>query len=102
MYKQKCGKILLQTEFSIHEFKIIKANISLVVRVGEDDNVKLILVFTFKVASVSSAELLSVLQVTPEPTTESNNLHRFSYRLAPSSNQPAFIKSETTSFAYEQ
>ena len=42
--------------------KLSKANISLVVRVGANDNVKLILVFTFKAASVSSAKLLSVLR----------------------------------------
>ena len=42
--------------------KLSKANISLVVRVGANYNVKLILVFTFKVASVSSAKLLSVLR----------------------------------------
>ena len=35
---------------------------SLVVRVGANDNVKLIPVFTFKAASVSSAKLLSILR----------------------------------------
>ena len=49
----KCGKISLLSGFS---------NISLVVRVAANDNVKLIPVFTFKAASVSSAKLLSILR----------------------------------------
>ena len=48
-----CSKISLLPGFS---------NISLVVRVGANDNVKLIPVFTFKVAYVSSVKLLSILR----------------------------------------
>ena len=53
-YYPPCSKISLHPEFS---------NISLVVRVGANDNVKLILVSPFKVASVSSAKLLSILRM---------------------------------------
>ena len=55
--------------------KLSKANISLVVRVGANDNVKLILVFAFKGASASSAKLLSVLHThhTGRNTTNNNN-----------------------------
>ena len=54
--------------------KLSKANISLVVRVGANDNVKLILVFTFKAASVSSVKRLSVLRT--RHTRNNNRLQR--------------------------
>ena len=54
--------------------KLSKANISLVVRVGANDNVKLILVFTFKAASVSSAKFLSLLRT--RHTRNSNRIQR--------------------------
>ena len=80
--------------------KLSKANISLVFRVGANDNVKLILVFTFKAASVSSVKLLSVLRTSHTSRSNNNNrIQRSSYRLAPSSKRRTFVKSETTSFA---
>ena len=83
--------------------KLSKANISLVIRVGANDNVKWILVFTFKAASVSSVKLLSVLRTRHTSRNNNNNrIQQSSYRHATSSKRPAFIKSETTSFASEQ
>ena len=66
--------------FQSKSSKLSKANISFVVRVDVSDNVKLILVFTFKAASVSSAKL-SLLRT--HHTRDNNQIQQSPPRIAP-------------------
>ena len=61
-FNETVERYYCKLNFQSKSSKLSKANISFVVRVGVNNNVTLILIFTFKAASVSSAILLSLLR----------------------------------------